>query len=95
MIKLKTLGFSIFGVSATWEMTGQNKEIARKIIVFLEDRKLLFGERGKHPYDEEYCRLSAQQIREFLGEQLQDGKPGKVLTQATVSEKCEGHAGTL
>lgn len=82
MIKLKSLTFSIFGASATWEVTKENKATARKIINFLEDRRLLFGPRGEHPNDPEYCLESAKQIREYLGEQLQVGNPGQRLTQA-------------
>jgi hypothetical protein len=82
MIKLKTFQFSIFGASATWEVTKHNKDIARKIIRFLEDRRLLFGPRGQHPNDPYYCLESARQIRGYLGEQLQTDDPGKALTQA-------------
>jgi hypothetical protein len=82
MIKLKTVTFSLFGVNATWEMTKQNKEIARKIIRCLEDRRLLFGPRGRHPNDPAYCLESAMQIRTYLGEQFRVGEPGIRLTQA-------------
>jgi Family of unknown function (DUF6650) len=82
MIKLKSLTFSIFGASATWEVTKENKAMAQKIIHFLEDRRLLFGPRGYNPYDPVYCLESARQIRAYLGEQLQAGNPGQRLTQA-------------
>jgi hypothetical protein len=82
MIKLKAVTISLFGASATWEMTKQNKEIARKIIRCLEDRRLLFGPRGQHPHDPAYCLESAKQIRTYLGEQFQVGEPGKGMTQA-------------
>ena len=82
MIKLKSLTLSIFGASATWEVTKENKGIAQKIIHFLEDRRLLFGPRGDNPYDPVYCLESARQIRAYLGEQLQAGNPGQRLAQA-------------
>jgi hypothetical protein len=82
MIRLKAFTFSLFGASATWEMTEENKNVARKIIRFLEDRRLLFGPRGQNPHDPVYCLESARQIRTYLGEQFQAGEPGKGLTQA-------------
>jgi len=82
MIKLKSFQFSIFGASATWEVTKHNKDIARRIIRFLEDRRLLFSPRGGYPNDPYYCLESARQIRGYLGEQLQTGDPGEALTQA-------------
>lgn len=63
------------------EVTEQNKDIARRIIRFLEDRRLLFGPRGENPNDPTYCLESAQQIRGYLGELLQTRAPGKELTQ--------------
>jgi hypothetical protein len=82
MIKLKNFTLSLFGASVTWEMTKPNKEIAQKVIRCLEDRRLLFGPRGEHPNDPVYCLKSAQQLRDYLGEQFQTGEPGKRLAQA-------------
>jgi hypothetical protein len=59
-----------------------NKDLARRTIRFLEDRRLLFGPRGQHPNDLEYCIASAQEIRRFLGEQLQQQNPGAKLVRA-------------
>jgi hypothetical protein len=82
MIRLKSLSFSIFGVSSEWEVSKQNKQVARYIIRSLEDRRLLFGPRGENPNDSMYCLASAKEIRSSLGDQLQGGNPGKALTQA-------------
>jgi hypothetical protein len=81
-MKPKELSFSIFGLAAKWELGKTNKTIARRIIHFLEDRRLLFGERGRHPRDPERCVQSTQEIREFLNQQLQTYDPGPKLQRA-------------
>lgn len=81
-MKPKELSFSIFGLGAKWELGKTNRDIARRTIRFLEDRRLLFGQRGRHPRDVEYCVRSAQEIRRFLGEQLQQHNPGAKLERA-------------
>jgi hypothetical protein len=81
-IRIKTFSFSMFGAGTTWEMTKGDKDIARRVIRFLEDRRVLFGERGRHPGDAEYCLESVRQMRTYLGEQLIAEGTGKVLTQA-------------
>lgn len=81
-MKPKELSFSIFGLGAKWEFGKTNKEIARRTVRFLEDRRLLFGQRGRHPNDPRYCVRSAQEIREFLGEQLQEHDLGAKLARA-------------
>ncbi|WP_281901563.1 hypothetical protein [Phytohabitans aurantiacus] len=81
-MKPKELSFSIFGLGAKWEFGRANKEIARRTVRFLEDRRLLFGQRGQHPNDPQYCVRSAQEIRQFLGEQLEEHDPGRKLARA-------------
>jgi hypothetical protein len=82
VIKPKSLSFSIFGASTAWELGKTNKDIARRTIRFLEDRRLLFGARGQHANDTLYCVHSTIEIRKFLNDQLQNENPGKVLRQA-------------
>ncbi|WP_181444965.1 DUF6650 family protein [Micromonospora endophytica] len=81
-MKPKELSFSIFGLGARWEFGTTNKDIARRTIRFLEDRRLLFGPRGVDPHDLHYCVKSAQEIRQFLGDQLQQHDPGPKLLRA-------------
>ena len=64
-----------FGVQ--WQKTEGDKELARKVFAFFEDRRVLFGER--HRGDEQHCLKSAQRIRQFLTEQIAHAKPGKEL----------------
>lgn len=70
-------GFStpFFGVQ--WEKTKRDKTVASHLVTFLEDRRVLFGER--HCEDERHCIMSALQIRAFLTEQITEAKPGREL----------------
>jgi hypothetical protein len=81
-MKPKELSLSIFGLGAKWEFGKANKDIARRTIRFLEDRRLLFGPRGQHPNDPRDCVRSAEAIRQFLSEQLQQHDPGIKLARA-------------
>jgi hypothetical protein len=52
-IRIKSFSFSMFGAGTNWEITKGDKDIARRVIRFLEDRRVLFDERGRHPGDAE------------------------------------------
>lgn len=77
----KITGFScpIFGIS--WNPPKLEIETAAKIIIFLEDRRVLYN-----PYELEspsHCQESVIRIREFLTEQLyntdKDSELGKII----------------
>lgn len=70
-------GIGGFGFSVNWEKVPGDEEVARRVITFLEDRRVLFGMR--HMEDEQYCVDSANQIRHFLTDQLSQAKAGKSL----------------
>lgn len=70
-------GVGAFGVSLSWEKVDGDKDVARRVITYLEDRRLLFGER--HTDDRMHCVHSAISIRNFLTEELTNAKPGKSL----------------
>jgi hypothetical protein len=74
---IEIVGLSGFGFGVDWQKTESDKQIARRLITFLEDRRLLFGER--HLEDEMHCVASALEIRAFLTEQIMAAKPGKEL----------------
>lgn len=67
-------GIGGFGFSVNWEKVPGDEEVARRVITFLEDRRVLFGMR--HMEDEQYCVDSANQIRHFLTDQLSQAKAG-------------------
>ena len=61
-------GFSTPFVGVQWTKTARDKDIARAVVVFLEDRRVLFADR--HVEDEQHCVESVLQIRAFLTEQI-------------------------
>ena len=73
-------GIGAFGFSVNWEKVPGDHDVARRVITFLEDRRLLFGER--HSEDELHCVHSAIEIRRFLTEELSNAKPGKSLAES-------------
>ena len=73
-------GVGAFGFSLNWEKVPGDEDVARRIITFLEDRRLLFGER--HSDDELECVHSAIEIRHFLTEELTKAKPGRSLAES-------------
>lgn len=68
----------IFGIS--WNPENTEKDRARKLITFLEDRRVLFDEEEREGAD--YCRASVEVIREKLTEFLQDFETDKDLVKA-------------
>lgn len=70
-------GAGAFGFSLNWESAPSEKNVARRVITFLEDRRLLFGRR--HQEDEMHCVSSAIEIRSFITEEIANAKPGKSL----------------
>ncbi|HET9893576.1 MAG TPA: DUF6650 family protein [Streptosporangiaceae bacterium] len=73
-------GPGAFGFSLNWEKVLGDKDIARRVITFLEDRRLLFVFR--HGEDERYCVQSAIEIRRFLSDELAEAKTGHSLEQS-------------
>jgi hypothetical protein len=73
-------GIGGFGFSVNWEKVPGDEEIAKKVISYLEDRRLLFGRR--HLDDQLHCVQSANDIRRFLTDQLSQAKVGKSLEQS-------------
>jgi len=73
-------GAGAFGFSLNWEKVPGDEEVARRVITFLEDRRLLFGER--HSEDELHCARSAIEIRRFLTDELAKAKPGRSLAES-------------
>lgn len=66
---IKFTGFSTPVAGLSWELTTTDKQIAQQVVTFLEDRRLLFGER--HLEDEFECYRSAGAIRAYLTDRMQ------------------------
>jgi hypothetical protein len=73
-------GIGAFGFSLNWEKVPGDEDVARRVITFLEDRLLIFGER--HARDAWYCVHSAQEVRHFLTNELTKAKPGRSLDES-------------
>lgn len=61
-------GLQLPWLGASWETIPGDKEIAKGTIVFLENKRVLFGER--HNEDGRHCLMSANEIRHFLTTQI-------------------------
>src|ERR1035441_6051894 len=73
-------GIGAFGFSVNWEKVPGDEEVASRAIIFLEDRRLLFGKR--HSGDERECLHSAIMSRSFLTDELSKAKAGKSLAES-------------
>lgn len=67
-------GLSGFGFGVDWEKTKTDREVVRRVVNFLEDRRLLFGRR--HMEDELHCVASAIEIRHFITSTLPETREG-------------------
>lgn len=54
--------------SVQWEYLETNRDIARRVLADLEDRRVLFYSHGRE--DPEYCRRSADEIRQLMKREL-------------------------
>ncbi|KAA0235937.1 MAG: hypothetical protein EDR02_01930 [Actinobacteria bacterium] len=68
--RLTGISCPIFGVS--WEPPTLDADVARRVIVFLEDRRVLCDPTEVEV--EEHCIESVMRIREFLTDQLAEGR---------------------
>src|SRR6266545_3539177 len=73
-------GAGAFGFSLNWVKVAGDDEVARRVIIMLEDRRLLFGPR--HAEDEMECVRSAEQIRRELTRELAEARPGASLASS-------------
>ena len=69
--------FSVLGIGINWERTPGDERVARDVVIFLEDRRLLFGDR--HLEDEDHCVASALECRAFLTSRIAATSPGRPL----------------
>jgi hypothetical protein len=80
MPKVRPTGFSLppgFGVQ--WEFVGDDKDIARQAIIFLENKRLLFRE--IHLEDEIDCVRAAIEIRNRLTDLIPSARDGGGVEQ--------------
>lgn len=70
-------GAGAFGLRINWEKAPGDAAVARRVVTFLEDRRLLFGVR--HCEDELHCVQSAIEIRRFLTNEVTKAEPGSLV----------------
>lgn len=70
-------GLTVMGYGLQWVKVDSEKDLARRTVHLLEDRRVLFGER--HLEDEYDCVRSVLEIRQALAELIDKSKPGKQL----------------
>ncbi|SRR6266545_5473233 len=77
---VRLTGISLPWLGVQWEKTDGDRQIARRVITFLEDRRVLFGQR--HYEDELHCIRSAIEIRSYLTREIGCTKPGGSLSES-------------
>lgn len=66
--------------SVQWEYLETNREVARRVLADLEDRRVLFYSHGRE--DPEYCRRSADEIRQLTKRELSRVEQGDDMDRA-------------
>ena len=78
MPKPQITGVAVWGVD--WQYVATNRDLARRVFVFLEDRRVLV--QGHDREDFVHTRESANQIRNFLTLEIMNVKAGGPLEKA-------------
>lgn len=78
MGRRRLTGLTIGKLGGTWEHVETDREVVRRVLTFLEDRRLLWRSPHNHAHVEEaeHCRRSAEMIRDRLGEEIGKVKHG-------------------
>jgi hypothetical protein len=71
------VGTPLVSGSISWEYVASNQDLARRVIVFLEPRRVLSESPQREDY--EHCRLSAYDIKNFLTLEIMNVKAGGPL----------------
>jgi hypothetical protein len=80
-MRIRPLGVNLPpGFGLQWEFVPGDKEVARNTVIFLEDRRVLYGPR--YIKDEEECVSSAIQIRNKLTEMITASQPRGGLAES-------------
>lgn len=76
MAKKQLTGASAFGGGLDWQVVPDDRDVARRVLLFLEDRRVLTQDPSREDY--EGCRKGAQKIRNYVDVELgntQEGGP--------------------
>jgi hypothetical protein len=80
MTKVRPTGFSLPAFGLQWEFVQSDKDVARTAVIYLEDRRVLFGDRDME--DGYYCLMSALEIRQRLTGLIPTASPGGGVEQS-------------
>lgn len=72
--RVRLTGFSIPVGGVDWEYIEGDKQVVRRVLTFMEDRRVLFEHHSRE--DCEPCRLSTEAIREYLTIEIPNAQHG-------------------
>lgn len=83
-------GLNVLGYGVQWVKVDSESDLARRLILLLEDRRVLFGPR--HLEDEYECVRSVLSIRSEIGDLIVSAKPGQQLERSmrAIRSACRG-----
>lgn len=87
-VSFEVTGISIPWFGVQWQKKKGDKEVARRVIRFLEDRRVLFPYRERDPEHAIHCVRSAIEIRHFLTEEIDKAKPGGGLSETLLAMRA-------
>ncbi|GAA4076395.1 hypothetical protein ACFFOS_16900 [Nocardioides kongjuensis] len=76
-IPIRLTGIGLLGVSLDVEYVQSNKDVVRRVLTRFEDMRLLTD--GHRREDPEFCRLSAEKMRDLLNLEIPNVKHGGTL----------------
>jgi hypothetical protein len=81
-VPFELTGLSIPWFGMQWQKKRGDKDVAQRVIAFLEDRRVLFPYSERNPEEALHCLRSAIEIRRYLTDELNNAKPGGGLSEA-------------
>jgi hypothetical protein len=75
-VPIEFTGISIPWFGIQWQKKRGDKDVARRVLAFLEDRRVLFPYSERNPEEALHCLHSAIEIRRYLTNELHNAKPG-------------------
>jgi uncharacterized protein DUF6650 len=68
------VGTPIVSGNLSWQYVASNRDLARRVVVFLEPRRVLYESPGREDYEQ--CRISVHDIKNFLTLEIMNVKSG-------------------
>lgn len=90
MVKPRLTGGGIGPVSLQWEYVEANRDVVRRVVTTLEDKAVLYELRDRE--DAEFCRRSAQKVRDLLTLEIPNVSEGGEVERAFKKMRSASHA---